>query len=94
MRVFHDLKQVELAEKLGVSKSYVSEIEKGNRTPSLDVLQSYASAFDVPLSSILFFSEKLGSNDAASSPADKAQHAIATKVIRFLQIIEDRTAEQ
>ena len=29
IRVFHDLKQTELADRLGVSKSYLSEIESG-----------------------------------------------------------------
>lgn len=28
IRVFHDMKQTELAQRLGISKSYLSEIEK------------------------------------------------------------------
>lgn len=54
LRVFHDLKQKELAEKLAISNSHISEIEKGNRTPSLDVIKKYADYFKIPVSSVLF----------------------------------------
>ena len=59
IRVFHDLKQVELAKKLGVSKSHISEIEKGVKTPSLDLIQRYAVSLHLPISSIMFFAEEL-----------------------------------
>ena len=59
MRVFHDLTQKELAELLGISKSHISEIEAGKKTPTLAVLARYASVFEVPVSSILFLSENL-----------------------------------
>lgn len=91
MRVFHDLKQTELAGKLDISKSYVSEIEKGNRTPSLDLIERYAEVFKVPVSSILFFSEQIESVQKKKAPVPKARQAIASKIIKFLQLIEDRT---
>ena len=62
MRVFHDLSQKDLAEKLGMSKSYLSEIESGKKTPTLDLLSRYSEIFDIPLSSIMFFSENLDNN--------------------------------
>lgn len=91
LRVFHDLKQNELAEKLDVSRSYVSEIEKGNRTPSLDLIDRYSQVFKVPVSSIMFFSEQIESaqNDKTAMP--KTRQAIASKIIKFLQAIEVRT---
>lgn len=91
LRVFHDLKQTELAEKLDISKSYVSEIEKGNRTPSLDMIERYAQAFKVPVSSILFFSEQIESVQKNKAAIPKARQAIASKIIKLLQVIEDRT---
>ena len=59
LRVFHDLKQKDLAEKLGVSKSYISEIESGKKTPTLALLERYTEVFEVPTSSILFLAENL-----------------------------------
>lgn len=93
IRVFHDVKQNELAARLGVSKSYLSEIESGKKTPPIDVIQKYADEFRVPVSSILFFSEQLG-NPASKPPIpDRARAAIAGKVLNFLQLIEARTGD-
>jgi transcriptional regulator with XRE-family HTH domain len=91
LRIFHDLKQNELAERLGLSKSYVSELEKGNRTPSLEVVEKYAKAFNIPTSSILFFSENLPEASEGRWSGDKAKQAIAKKVIGFLQFVENKT---
>ena len=87
IRVFHDLKQTETALKLGVSKSYLSEIEHGHKVPTLDLLGKYEKAFDIPLSSIIFFSEEMASGD----PASKAKFFVASKVLSMLQFIEQRS---
>ena len=90
LRVFHDLKQKELAEKLGISPSHVSEIEKGNRTPSLEVIQKYATVFHIPVSSIMFFSENIDEAQRTGDSKGKAKAAIASKVIGFLKLIESK----
>lgn len=90
LRVFHDLKQRELAEKLGISPSHVSELEKGNRTPSLEVMQKYADVFRIPVSSIMFFSESLNGAQSGEATANKAKSAIAPKIIGFLKLIENK----
>ena len=59
IRQYHRLNQNELARKQSLSPSYISEIEKGKKEPSLDVLQKYAQYFDVHLSSLIVFSETL-----------------------------------
>lgn len=84
IRVFHDLKQVELAENLGVSKSHISEIEKGNKSPSLDLIQRYATEFKIPVSSIMFFAEELPN----AKSGDKIRSKIAGKVIDILRFVE------
>lgn len=80
IRVFHDLSQSALAEKLSISKSYLSEIESGEKKNlSVELLERYAKVFNVPVSSLLFFSEQLdGERD---TPARKA---IATKIVKML----------
>src|SRR3546814_19737090 len=59
IRVYHDLKQKQAAERLEVSTSSLSEIERGLKTPTLDIINRYATVFDMPVSSIMFFSENL-----------------------------------
>lgn len=88
IRVFHDMKQQELADHLGLSKSYVSELESGKKAPSMEVIQKYSEEFRIPASSILFFSEGLQN----PSKAKRAKTAIAGKVLQFLQLVEAKTA--
>lgn len=45
--------QVEMAELLGVDRSYLSEIETGKKDPSLRVLKTIADGFRVTLSQLL-----------------------------------------
>lgn len=88
MRIFHDLSQKDLAEKLGMSKSYLSEIESGKKTPTLDLLNRYSDIFDMPLSSIMFFSENLDNN----TKTEKLRTFISSKVISLLNFIAERSA--
>ena len=87
MRVFHDLTQTELAEKLGISKSYLSEIESNKKTVSLHLLEMYSSIFNVPLSSILFFSENMNSNN----PEAEARALVSSKILALMRFIAERS---
>jgi transcriptional regulator with XRE-family HTH domain len=89
IRVFHDRKQVDLAEELGVSQSHLSDIERGMKTPSQELVAKYAQVFDLPVSSIWFFDEKLSSGTNIKA-IDRARGVIADKVLDFLRIIERR----
>lgn len=86
IRVYHDLKQKEAAERVGVSTSYISEIERGTKTPTLDVIEKYAREFDIPVSSIMFFSESL----THGGPIDFARTFVAGKVLALMQFLEAR----
>lgn len=89
IRVFHDLKQVELAKRMGVSKSYISEIEAGKRAPTMQLVQKYSEEFQIPVSSILFFSERLEDKRSTIS-LDKVRGVIASKIIKILSFIEEK----
>jgi transcriptional regulator with XRE-family HTH domain len=47
------LSQEQLAERAQLHWTYVSEIERGRRNPSLNILGRLARALDVPLSKLL-----------------------------------------
>jgi len=53
LRKKHDWTQVELAEMLGIDRSYLSEIETGKKDPSLRVLKTIADGFNLTLSQLL-----------------------------------------
>lgn len=92
LRVFHDMKQNDLAAALGISKSYVSEIESGNRVPSFEVIQKYASTFNIPVSSVLFFSEQIEKAQKGDEIGFRTQEFVASKIISILQLIEEKTS--
>ena len=92
IRVFNDLKQKELAERLEVSKSHLSEIESGKKQPTFELISRYSSEFGIPCSSILFFAENLNAPSESVGRRSKAKQMISRKVINFLQLVEDRTA--
>lgn len=84
IRVFHDMSQKEAAQKLGLSQSYLSELEKdGRKVPTIEVLKKYADAFDIPVSSIMFFSESLETKSFHA----KTQRYVSTKILKLLDYI-------
>ncbi|BAY68585.1 transcriptional regulator [Trichormus variabilis NIES-23] len=87
MRVFHDLSQKEMAERLGISKSYLSEIESGKKIPTLDLLNRYSGLFDIPVSSIMFFSENLDKD----VKTEKLRNFVSSKIIAILNFIAERS---
>lgn len=87
IRVYHDMRQSEAAEKLGISNSYLSEIEKGKKKPSLEIVEKYSAVFKIPMSSILFFSESLDGPPSLKS----TKRLIASKIIDLMKFLETRS---
>lgn len=81
------MKQKELAEKLGISKSHLSEIESGKKAPTLALLDRYADVFGIPVSSILFFSENLDSD----VKTEKARVFVSSKILALMNFIAERS---
>ena len=78
-REFHRMKQVNLASKLQVSRSYLSEIESGSKTISVALLDKYSQVFNVPASTFLLF------KDTVVEPMDKAQAVRAERLLKFFE---------
>jgi len=89
LRTYHQLTQLDLAAQLEISNSYLSEIEKGVKTPPLDLLSKYSKIFNMPASSILLFSEKM---DESAKTGTKLRIAAADKILRLLEWLEERDA--
>jgi transcriptional regulator with XRE-family HTH domain len=80
LRVYSDMTQKEMAEALEVSQSFLSEIEKGRKQPTLELLRRYSDRLGVPLSSLMFFAEEIN----PMTRSGKAKIAIASKVLELL----------
>lgn len=86
VRVFHNLKQKQLAETLDISPSYLNEIESGKKHVTMEILQKYSDYFRIPLSSLLYFAEQ---KDRQSGK--RVANPIAAKAIKMLHWIETKT---
>jgi transcriptional regulator with XRE-family HTH domain len=89
IRIFHDRRQNELADKLGIAPSHLSEIEKGKKQPTLQLLDSYAAEFKMPVSSIMFFSEQMGGGGP-----DRVRTQISKKALALLHFIAMRSGRE
>ncbi len=82
IRQFHGLTQAELALKLDMSKSYLSEIESGKKSVGYDLLEKYSELFDVPVSSLVFFSVDL---EEADTIPEKFRSVVADKILNIME---------
>jgi transcriptional regulator with XRE-family HTH domain len=89
IRAYHDISQSQLSLELGISNSYLSELESGRKQPTLDLLNKYSERFGVPVSSLLFFSENIGAGITKN-----VRTVAAKKILTLLQWVENKNARE
>lgn len=82
IRIANDWTAQALAEKLEVSSSYISQIEKGNRTPNIEFLDKFARVFNVPVSAIFKAVE-------TESSEGTFEEKFSAKMFRIMKTVED-----
>jgi transcriptional regulator with XRE-family HTH domain len=87
IRVFHDVSQKDMAKRLQIVPSYLSEIEAGKKEPTLALLRRYSEEFKIPMSSIMFFAEHMDSPTAAN----RLKTMVSSKVLALLKYIAERS---
>jgi transcriptional regulator with XRE-family HTH domain len=88
VRVFHNVKQKDLADALGLSPSHLSEIESGKKQVTMEILERYAHYFKIPASSLLYFAEHKNSHGGKHPP-----NPIAAKALKMLDWVETITRD-
>jgi transcriptional regulator with XRE-family HTH domain len=86
VRSYHDLSQIDLAGRLGISRSYLSEVEAGRKTPSMDLLSQYSQELSVPLSTLMLVSEGF----EAGTVTGRMKKSATDKALRFLEWVDAR----
>lgn len=81
IRKYNALTQSQLSAELGLSNSYLSEIESGKKQPSVEILMKYSEYFEIPLSSIIFFSEHVDDKKVT----EKVRLGFASSVLTILE---------
>ncbi len=87
IRQYHEVKQSELAIKFKMSKSYLSEIESGKKPVSFEILENYSKEFNIPASSLVFFSESLSGKKGVS---EKFRSAFSGKILDVMEWFMDK----
>lgn len=82
MRKIYGYKAIEMSEKLGISNSYLSEIENNKKKPSLELLEVYSNVFEIKVSSLILMSEKL--DNAPNNNSDDFIRKTMIKMINFM----------
>ena len=82
IRKMHSIPAKHLASKLGISATYLSEIENNKKKPTLDLIMKYAEYFRVKPSTILFFDE----SNSLNEPATKVN--LRNAFIRYAKALE------
>ncbi|MBB4096208.1 helix-turn-helix transcriptional regulator [Ochrobactrum pecoris] len=80
IRVYHDMSKAELARALGFSRSFISELEAGNKKVTLETIERYSGYFEIPASSIMLFAERTGDADLS----ERARTFVADKALKML----------
>ncbi len=68
LRLYCRFSQSEMADKLGVAQSMISDIESGRKTVSMDVLERYSQALNIKMSRLLSLQSRSKVNLRAARP--------------------------
>lgn len=59
LRVYNDMKIKDLSKEIGLTASYICEIEKVKKTPSIDTLTAYATFLKISVGDIMRIAENV-----------------------------------
>ncbi len=90
LRLYCGFSQAEMAKRLDVAQSMVSDIEGGRKNVTMDLLQAYSDAVGVRMSQLLFFAEEIEGQPIAR----RGQLIVAEGVLKLLEKLKpsDRAA--
>jgi len=91
IRQYHKQSLLDLSASLGLSKDKIIDIESGLSSPSIEVLQSYACHFNIPVSSLVFFSESLGTQGRLSK---RLRLNLAGKMLDIVEWVNNKNEKK
>ncbi len=88
IRLYWGLSQVDLADQLGLSQSMISEIERGAKSVSMEVLERYSVNLGIRMSQLLFFAEEIEDEPLPT----RGKLFVASKVLHLLDSLKPAEA--
>ena len=80
-RLYWGYSQAELAAEIDISQSMISEIERGSKSVSMDLLEKYSKGLGVRMSQLMLFAEELDEQPVQN----RGKLLIAGKVLKLLE---------
>ncbi len=80
----------EMSSKLGISPSYLSEIENNKKSPSLDLLERYSKIYGIKVSSLILMSE----NYDEAIKKGKGTALIRSMMIKLIESMSDGVGDE
>lgn len=90
LRLYCGLSQAEMAKRLSVAQSMVSDIEGGRKNVTMDLLEAYSAAVGVRMSQLLFFAEEIEGQPISR----RGQLIIAEQVLKLLEKLKPRDCDK
>lgn len=86
LRIFFGYKSVEMAKKLDISQSFLSEIENNKKNPTLELLKQYSKVLNIKVSTLFLLAESLENNEKSQNDI---KHNLAGMGMKFLKILNE-----
>lgn len=90
LRLYCGFSQSEMASRLSVTQSMISDIESGRKNVTMDLLESYSNSVGIRMSQLLFFAEEIEGQPIVR----RGRLIIADKILHILEKLKpiDRNA--
>lgn len=84
IRLYWGYSQIDMSKELNLSQSMISEIERGTKSVSMEVLERYSTKLDIRMSQLLFFAEEI----EGEPPLTRGKLIVANKVLQLLDALK------
>lgn len=88
-RAIYGYKANEMSSALGISASYLSEIENNKKQPSLELLKKYADLYGIRLSSLILLSESMEDAEKSGKGTAFIRNMMAHLIQSMSKMVED-----
>jgi len=88
VRLYWGYSQIEMSKELELSQSMISEIERGTKNVSMEVLERYSSKLGIRMSQLIFFAEEI----EGEPPQSRGKLIVANKVLKLLDKLMPKDA--
>ena len=88
IRLYWGYSQIDLSKELELSQSMISEIERGSKSVSMEVLERYSNRLGIRMSQLLFFAEEI----EGEPPLTRGKLIVANKVLQLLDSLKPKDA--